>query len=308
MAKPSPDATPETGEQGSGSVAKRIRKARKAAGSSGEKGVQQAVSRSGLEAPPASDPARSESIRTRAAAGFRGRQVWLARGGVVLLAVLFAVWAPSGEERLGTFGYLSVAVVLMIGCGSLGFLLGRQRRPAETAEAHVDVLHRSTSQTRQSYHHDAATGLHSRWALERRLAEEIERSRRYGRPLALIVIRIDSSSGPDRRAEAAPSQAVLRGIGEAIRSSARKIDFAARYSHDSIAILAPETGRTGAEALAARFTKALARLSVSHGGKSYRPNPSLSWGIALLPDDGATVSELVEAVEGRLPREQTLAA
>ena len=307
MAKPRPDPTPENAEQASGSTARRLRKTRRAAGSSDEDSVRQAVSASGPEVPPPSDAARSGSTGARAAAGSHGRQVWLARGGAVLLAVLFAVWAPSGEERLGTLGYLGVAVVLMIGCGSLGFLLGRQRRPAVTAEADVDALHRSTSQTRQSYHHDAPTGLHSRWALERRLIEEIERSRRYGRPLALIVIRIDSSSGPDKRAEPDPGQAVLRGIGEAIRSSGRKIDFAARYSHDSIAILAPETSRRGAEALAARFTKGLSRISLSDEGKTFRAKLSLSWGIALLPEDGTTVSELLDVVEGQLRREQTLA-
>jgi diguanylate cyclase (GGDEF)-like protein len=101
---------------------------------------------------------------------------------------------------------------------------------------------------------------------------------------------------------------VLPAIGEAIRSSVRKVDFTVRYSHDSIAILAPETDRAGVESLTARSTNALARVSLRQGGKTFRPKLSVSYGIALFPEDGTIVSQLLDVAEGQLHQEQRLAA
>jgi diguanylate cyclase (GGDEF)-like protein len=288
-------------------MVKRVRKRAKAAGSLDEMRAQPGPSEPEeprlLRAPASPDPADAVSP-TRDLPW----QPWAVRGGAALLAVLLAVWVLSGEERLGTAGHLGLAVLLMIGCGSLGFLLGRRHQPAPSEAADIDALHRSTTQMLHSYSRDAPTGLDSRWSLERKLAEEIERSRRYGHPLGVIIIRFDRTFGPDGREQVGPSQLVLPAIGRAIRSSARKVDSTARYSHDSIAILTPETDRAGVESLAARSTNALARVSVRQEGKTFRPRLYVSYGVALFPEDGSTASQLLDVAEGESRQEQRLAA
>jgi mutator protein MutT len=88
---------------------------------------------------------------------------------------------------------------------------------------------------------DPRTGSLNAHHLHHRLVEEIERARRYGRPLSLILIDVDAlGTINDRHGRAAGDQIIFQLVG-VMTQSARAIDRVARLSGGGFALLLPET-------------------------------------------------------------------
>lgn len=99
---------------------------------------------------------------------------------------------------------------------------------------------------------DSLTGLGNRRCHDRTLVVEVERARRYGHPLALIVFDVDSlKTVNDSRGHQA-GDALLRTFGRRLRSMVRRPDHLCRTGGDEFALMLPETDLDGARILAER--------------------------------------------------------
>ena len=108
------------------------------------------------------------------------------------------------------------------------------------------------------------------------LEQEIVRAKSFGRPLALVMVRLP------RDAKVFPHEAFAK-----LASELRPVDRMGHYGDRQAQILAPELALEGARALAARLTRAVPGVAVS---------------LATYPEDGTTVDELVAVSrEGRAP-------
>ncbi len=100
---------------------------------------------------------------------------------------------------------------------------------------------------------DEATGLRSAAYGRQQLAEEVERSARYGSVLSTVVVRVEGLSeypwgrAGDERAE------VLRCVSEALNGTVRASDQSAALGDDSFLVVAPETDAAGALCVSARL-------------------------------------------------------
>ncbi len=100
---------------------------------------------------------------------------------------------------------------------------------------------------------DALTGLHNRRYLERRLSEEIARSRRYGHPLSCLFIDADHFKlVNDLHGHSAGDQ-VLRELSLRVRECLRASDVATRFGGEEFALLLPQTDLVEALKLAERI-------------------------------------------------------
>jgi two-component system cell cycle response regulator len=141
---------------------------------------------------------------------------------------------------------------------------------------------------------DPVTGLFNRHKLNEVLDLEVERARRYGRPLSLIMLDIDDMKKiNDTFGHPAGDQA-LRRVAQAIRSQVRRVDLPTRYGGDEFMIVLPEAKAEEAEAIARRIGTEIARgafdgvqLSASAGVTAWRP-------------EFATVEDFVRAVDQSL--------
>lgn len=105
---------------------------------------------------------------------------------------------------------------------------------------------------------DALTGVNNRRSLETHLKEELERHKRYGHPLSLIMFDIDHFKHVNDTYGHQCGDYVLQMIAELIVSSIRSEDILARYGGEEFCCILPETPIAAAMVLAERFRKKIA--------------------------------------------------
>ena len=88
---------------------------------------------------------------------------------------------------------------------------------------------------------DEPTGLDSRAAWERILAEENARYVRYRRPIGVVVAELDGFSRFEGGFGADASRRILAAVGKAMRRSARRTDRVAHVGAGRFLVLLPET-------------------------------------------------------------------
>lgn len=142
---------------------------------------------------------------------------------------------------------------------------------------------------------DPLTGLANyRWLVDA-LENEIQRSRRTGRPFSLLLFDLDGlKKVNDNYGHLVGSKALCR-VANVLRVNSRSIDTAARYGGDEFALILPETGTNAAQEVASRI-----RDRVERDGEF--PPISASVGVAVYAQDGQTLETLVGAADQALYR------
>ncbi|MGE3913934.1 MAG: GGDEF domain-containing protein [Chloroflexota bacterium] len=100
---------------------------------------------------------------------------------------------------------------------------------------------------------DPLTGLANRRWLEQRLDEELDRVRRYGRPLCLAVLDLDHFKAVNDRLGHAEGDEVLRRLAALLLEERRSTDLVCRYGGEELVLIQPETRPRDAVLLAERI-------------------------------------------------------
>jgi diguanylate cyclase (GGDEF)-like protein len=105
---------------------------------------------------------------------------------------------------------------------------------------------------------DGLTGCLNHAALHETLRREMQRSRRTGRRLSIVLVDLDDFKQVNERHGHLVGDEVLRRVGRALREAVRPYDFVARYGGDEFAIVAVDAHESRAAEIAER---AIARLA-----------------------------------------------
>jgi len=128
---------------------------------------------------------------------------------------------------------------------------------------------------------DPLTGLLNRRAFEELLDTEVERSRRTGRPLSVLVGDLDGLGLVNASRGHRAGDAVLALVARDMQKWKRRIDSAGRIGGEEFALLLPETDEGGAFLVAERLRRA------AHRTFAEDPLPvTISFGVASHPDHG----------------------
>lgn len=159
---------------------------------------------------------------------------------------------------------------------------------------------------------DDLTGLYNRRYLDRRLRDELDRCRRYGRSLGFAMIDLDHFRAVNDRHGHLGGDAVLRQFARLTETTMRRPDLIARYGGEEFAILMPEATAAGALRAAERLRAAVAATPFTHlaevipltcsigvgwvaGGRSVSPDELVASGDAALYLAKQTGRDRVEA-------------
>jgi diguanylate cyclase (GGDEF)-like protein len=143
---------------------------------------------------------------------------------------------------------------------------------------------------------DGLTGIFNRRYFEMRIAEEIERSRRFDSGVAVIMVDIDHFKRLNDEYGHLLGDEVLRQVSSVFHQQLRKIDVACRFGGEEFAIVLAQTNAEQALLVADKL-----RRQVETWQFPGVPRPvTISAGTACFPDHGTTRDDLVKAADAGL--------
>ncbi|MBA4420932.1 MAG: hypothetical protein C0391_07270 [Anaerolinea sp.] len=105
--------------------------------------------------------------------------------------------------------------------------------------------------------------------------QEIQRIRRYGGKLSLIILDLDRFKMVNDHFGHIAGDHVLKTVADTCRDSIRKVDILGRFGGEEFVILLPETDVKDAEILANRIREDIAKISLPELTSSYKITASL---------------------------------
>lgn len=242
--------------------------------------------------------------------------------GYVLLT-LIVYWVNNTtppEARLGVLYIIPVLLVtwtdgltwgIVFGLASIGLreVVAWEQMPADTplgwrignpaayvavvavAMAGLEKLRRSQAALARLVTQDALTNVLNARAFAERLGQELDRNRRYPRPLALLYMDLDDFKVINDTHGHQTGDAVLRLVADAMRTSVRTADVLGRLGGDEFAVLMPETDAQVADAAAKRLVAGLR--NVFKG----TPNVTASIGVVACTATDASTDDLLRRAD-----------
>jgi len=138
---------------------------------------------------------------------------------------------------------------------------------------------------------DALTGLYNRHKLQDSLETEVERAKRYSRPLSIIMIDMDKLKALNDTYGHAAGDVALKLVAKSIQRSIRKVDLGTRFGGDEFIVLLPEADRDEAAAVAKRIREAISAVEFESG------KLSVSMGVVQWHSGFETSKDFVHAVD-----------
>jgi diguanylate cyclase (GGDEF)-like protein len=142
---------------------------------------------------------------------------------------------------------------------------------------------------------DPLTSLLNRRGFHELFDTELERSRRNGNPLSVIVGDLDGFKAVNDRFGHHAGDSALEKVGQALKRAKRRIDTAARIGGEEFAIVVPETDANATYVLAERV-----RNEVRDAFQDDRMELTISLGVSTFPDHGGSAEGLMHAADQAL--------
>lgn len=158
--------------------------------------------------------------------------------------------------------------------------------------------HRTWQQLKEKANRDSLTGLYNRHFLVEALEREFLRTRRYGRPLSLMIIDLDGFKAINDNCGHQKGDQILSNIGYLLGQSVRHIDIVARYGGDEFIVLLPETDLNAATKISHRILQEIRRNPFLDGKKIFPLSASI--GISSLHPSHKGPSELLKEADKAL--------
>jgi diguanylate cyclase (GGDEF)-like protein len=150
---------------------------------------------------------------------------------------------------------------------------------------------------------DELTGLFNHRRFQEVMTAEVERTRRFGQELGLIMLDIDDFKRVNDTYGHLQGDLVLREVAHALRESSREIDEPARYGGEEMAVALPQTGLEGAYEFAERVRQRIEGLQIPLLDGDGTLRVTASFGAASLPHSAKIDKDaLVAAADAALYR------
>ena len=186
----------------------------------------------------------------------------LGMSALVLAGASPMLYEPNLSELLE---YLVVPTPVYLAAAFVSGYMVRQVALREEARRAYEERLRVERERRQRLQREAEvdglTGISNRRHLERRLDEEIERSRRSGSGFSLLFADLDDFKAINDEHGHLLGDDALKLVARMLYENARRVDIIARYGGEEFVVLMPDTDPEGARVFYERVREDLAQSS-----------------------------------------------
>jgi len=146
---------------------------------------------------------------------------------------------------------------------------------------------------------DPLTGLYNRRLFGEGFEKELNRARRYGLPLGLVMLDLHRFKEVNDKHGHPRGDDVLRAAATTLKKALRTSDSAFRIGGDEFAVLLPQTDAEQALALSRRIETVFAE---TLHAMPLNVNVNMDHGVATFPQDGEQADQLIRVADERLYR------
>ena len=205
------------------------------------------------------------------------------------IGVAYAVVLEMGDEPLkaSILRWIVFTIALVVA----GLLIRVMRERIDTLLGSLDAVSRT----------DMLTGLLDAHGWDELLEKELERARRSGNRLGVVLARVDGEESLRDRMVERRSDDLLAAVGREIGGTIRLNDEAARIEDELFAIVCPYTDEQGAVVMAERVGALVRDRCPTDEGTT-----TLSFGVASYPKHGAAADAIMHAVRQALDAARSL--
>jgi diguanylate cyclase (GGDEF)-like protein len=153
---------------------------------------------------------------------------------------------------------------------------------------------------------DELTGLANRRQFGVAIELEVQRARRYDRPMSLVLLDLDHFKTYNDTCGHQAGDRALAKVGELLRTTFREVDVVARYGGEEFAVILPETSARSAQSppnpfpSLERLRKRIEETEFPGAEKLPGGKLTISGGVACFPDDAGTVEDLIREADRSL--------
>jgi diguanylate cyclase (GGDEF)-like protein len=146
---------------------------------------------------------------------------------------------------------------------------------------------------------DGLTGLWNYRYFTMTFAKEIERSSRFGRPLALLLLDLDKFKDVNDTYGHQRGDSVLIELATRVKAEIREVDTLARYGGEEFVLVLPETDAAGAAGAAQRICEVVRHRPFSNEGEEPLAI-TVSVGVSVFPAHGSSAATLMRNADTAL--------
>jgi diguanylate cyclase (GGDEF)-like protein len=235
---------------------------------------------------------------------------WAFGSGGLAVAVLFVAAPPCAAQSniaAGIPEWMSLGLIAVL-FGVLALARWRFHRLAvEARQGELAIRHRiedlereneellcDQEQMRHHAEHDGLTSLWNHRMILQRLRQEVDRSRREGALLSVIMVDLDEFKNVNDTYGHHAGDLVLKEIAAVFQQSVRSYDWVGRYGGEEFLLILPGSSFANARKRAEKFRVAVETARVQYGEASIQITASFG-AVSGFPPDGETMIQMADA-------------
>ena len=158
----------------------------------------------------------------------------------------------------------------------------------------ITPLRRTQATLYHNANHDELTGLPNRYSMQRHLRHVVEGAARENQPFAVLLLDLDGFKNVNDSYGHAVGDQLIQSVATRLTAALRETDWVARLGGDEFIVILEYSRPEDARAAAQRVLDVLALPFTVNATEFYT---TASMGIAMFPDAGQTVDELLKSAD-----------